>query len=193
MITIEKTVISETEPQVTNVGWFKPSTRELKYFSDGEWLSAGGSGSIPVASADTLGGVKVGNGLSITQDGILNPKTPDNYYIVLEYSNEEVTITYKIGDTVSRTEVWAGSGTIKRYSGEYPTVVAPAVVYIIGFEEELGYTLLNATLPSWIRVDEGEAHLYSSPLQVDVSLDTMRVTLSITVENGLLRVSELTA
>lgn len=67
MITIEKTVISETEPQVTNVGWFKPSTGELKYFSDG-WKST----TPPVATAETLGGVKVGEGLSVTEDGTLS-------------------------------------------------------------------------------------------------------------------------
>ena len=35
-------------------------------------IDVGGGGSIPVASADTLGGVKVGSGLSITDSGVLS-------------------------------------------------------------------------------------------------------------------------
>ena len=35
-------------------------------------IDAGGGGSIPVASADTLGGIKVGNNLSITDGGVLS-------------------------------------------------------------------------------------------------------------------------
>ena len=39
---------------------------------DTAYNGSGGSGSIPIASADTLGGVKVGEGLSITEEGVLS-------------------------------------------------------------------------------------------------------------------------
>lgn len=36
---VEKTVISETPPNITNVGWLQPSTRQLKYFINGQWIT----------------------------------------------------------------------------------------------------------------------------------------------------------
>ena len=38
---VEKTVISETPPQLTNVAWLQPSTKEIKYFVNGEWVNVG--------------------------------------------------------------------------------------------------------------------------------------------------------
>ena len=83
MITIEKTVISETEPQVTNVGWFKPSTGELKYFSDGMWISAGDA--------------------SVLISGVLNlieDTTNGNLAVTLQLKNEQGEVVEEKTETV---------------------------------------------------------------------------------------------
>lgn len=48
-------------------------------FAGGGITSDGGGGSLPIASTDTLGGIKVGNGLSITSEGVLSSSGGDVY------------------------------------------------------------------------------------------------------------------
>ena len=82
----------------------------------------GGSFVLPVATAETLGGVKVGNGLSINENGVLSndnptPYTPKNYS-----TNEQLTgqkwidgkdIYFKVINTpisLAQMDTWYSSG-----------------------------------------------------------------------------------
>lgn len=67
-----------------------------------EQMGAGGGGGsyvLPVASADTLGGVKVGDGLSINANGVLSNDNPTPYtppaYSATEYKTGEKWIDGK--------------------------------------------------------------------------------------------------
>ena len=47
----------------------------------GEGGEGGGSYTLPVASADTLGGVKIGSGLAIDNNGVLSSSGSDVFYV----------------------------------------------------------------------------------------------------------------
>lgn len=56
--------------------------------------NAGGGGSpyvLPIASAETLGGVKVGNGLSINENGVLSNPNPTPYAPINYSTTEQAT------------------------------------------------------------------------------------------------------
>lgn len=64
-----------TNPKVANGStYYEADTSKLYVWYNDQWYEkeAGGSGELPIASADTLGGVKVGEGLSITEAGVLS-------------------------------------------------------------------------------------------------------------------------
>lgn len=48
--------------------------QKIKGWADNKFLTKVDTPSLPKATATTLGGVKVGNGLSITSDGVLKCK-----------------------------------------------------------------------------------------------------------------------
>jgi len=62
-------------PQTTNVVWLDTSTLELKFYIDGQWQKLKDNDTpyeLPVAKSNVLGGVKIGDGLSITSKGVLS-------------------------------------------------------------------------------------------------------------------------
>ena len=58
----------ETDTGKLKIGNGSDNYVTLPYVSDG----GGSSGDLPIATATTLGGIKVGNNLSITEDGTLS-------------------------------------------------------------------------------------------------------------------------
>lgn len=106
--------------------------RKIKEWADNKFLAEADTPSLPVATATTLGGVKVGNGLSVTDDGMLSKFTGVEFYsirnntlykgmskssvkqmyddwkhgynIVLSYKNTNaISLSF---DYVSDTEIW---------------------------------------------------------------------------------------
>lgn len=74
---IKPKVASTSQP-----GIVRPDGTTITVDSNGIISSTGGSDpyTLPVASADTLGGIKIGSNLSITEDGVLSAEaTPDPY------------------------------------------------------------------------------------------------------------------
>lgn len=64
-----------TDPKVANGSTFYESdTSKLYVWYQDQWYEkeAGGSYELPIASSETLGGVKVGEGLSIDESGVLS-------------------------------------------------------------------------------------------------------------------------
>lgn len=61
-------------PKVANGStYYEADTSKLYVWYNDQWYEKeAGGGELPIASADTLGGVKVGDGLSITEAGVLS-------------------------------------------------------------------------------------------------------------------------
>lgn len=95
---VDKFIVQENEPGAsTTAAWFNPADGKLRFFVNGEWKALTDENTqiqsdwnqsdntkvdfiknkptpytLPAATADALGGVKVGNGLSVTGDGTLS-------------------------------------------------------------------------------------------------------------------------
>ena len=63
-----------TDPKVANGStYYEADTSKLYVWYNDQWYEKeAGGGELPIASAETLGGVKVGDGLSITEGGVLS-------------------------------------------------------------------------------------------------------------------------
>ena len=62
-----------TNPKVANGStYYEADTSKLYVWYNDQWYEKQAGGELPVASADTLGGVKVGEGLSIDEGGVLS-------------------------------------------------------------------------------------------------------------------------
>lgn len=98
------------------------------YPPSSEQMGAGGGGSyvLPTASADTLGGVKVGNNLSINENGALSAPAPliKGDYIKISQNvisvdkNKYGDVIYKFIDESSSecdVEKWVGSVKVQTY------------------------------------------------------------------------------
>ena len=61
---------------------------------DGEGGGGGGGGyTLPIASADTLGGVKIGDGLEIAESGVLSVDVENPYFkVTATYGNSAMTL-----------------------------------------------------------------------------------------------------
>ena len=70
--------------------------QKIKGWADNKFLTKADTPSLPKATATTLGGVKVGNGLNVTDDGILSAKT----------HGSETSITTSITATRDNTGTW---------------------------------------------------------------------------------------
>lgn len=70
--------------------------QKIKGWADAKFLTKADTPSLPKATATTLGGVKVGNGLNVTDDGILSAKT----------HGSETSITTSITATRDNTGTW---------------------------------------------------------------------------------------
>lgn len=73
---------------------------------------------LPTASASTLGGVKVGDGLSITTDGTLSANVvsgePDEYLKSASISGNELTLVKKDNTTITFIPTTGGGGSAER-------------------------------------------------------------------------------
>lgn len=70
--------------------------QKIKGWADNKFLTKADTPSLPKATATTLGGVKVGNGLNVTDDGTLSAKT----------HGSETSITTLITATYDNTGIW---------------------------------------------------------------------------------------
>jgi len=66
----------------------------LKLYDGTAWVPFGSDYSLPVATAETLGGVKVGSGLSVTQDGTLSTSFKRQYVVVPGAESDEQMPTF---------------------------------------------------------------------------------------------------
>ena len=81
-------------------------------------IDAGGGGSIPVASADTLGGIKVGNNLSITEDGVLSASGGGGGGggLVVHVVVDEVQMEVHLDKTYAEIEAASSTGLVILYN-----------------------------------------------------------------------------
>ena len=62
-----------TDPKVANGStYYEADTSKLYVWYNDQWYEKQAGGELPVATANTLGGIKVGDGLSITEGGVLS-------------------------------------------------------------------------------------------------------------------------
>ena len=125
------------------------------YPPSSEQMGAGGGSSyiLPTASADTLGGVKVGNNLTIA-DGVLSAPDPTPAYILPTASTDTLG-GVKVGDDMKIGEGGALSPVIV-YPTEYSYVVSKVDNYIIKVTKkqdgatvgETSYDLRTSTFPA---------------------------------------------
>lgn len=94
---------TEIKEQIKNkIDISKLNSEQFNISEDGTISIIGGTGTIPIASKETLGGIKVGNTLNI-ENGVLDIKDLEIQYITLEnynqIENKNNNITYFIEDT----------------------------------------------------------------------------------------------
>lgn len=111
--------VNQIRPKIATTrlpGIVKPDGTTITIDSNGVISSTGGSDpyTLPIASAEVLGGIKIGSNLSITEDGVLSAEaTPDPYTLpvasadtlggVKVPSNSEVKIDAEGNLTLSKT------------------------------------------------------------------------------------------
>lgn len=129
-----------------------------------EELNAGGGGSytLPTASADTLGGVKVGSGLAIDSDGVLSASggsggSDDSLFLAINVELNETqgidAVTYSF--TKNWSDVITTYSDLLSYIENYPTPIFLTVGFDVNgrFETIRGYgTIRYDEMEEWIDV-----------------------------------------
>lgn len=97
-------------------------------------LRNGGGGSqyeLPAATSDTLGGVKIGSGVTVSSDGTITVPAPDlsNYYTSAQTENAITSKGYITGYTLSAATASALGGV---KIGEGITVAADGTISVAG-------------------------------------------------------------
>lgn len=93
-------VASEFAPENKYDIWYDATENQYKECIDGQWVKSPNISApiepyeLPIASADTLGGIKVGEGLSIAEDGKLSTSGGGNEPLVVEGGWESAGNTF---------------------------------------------------------------------------------------------------
>ena len=82
----KNTAVNKAAEATASANAAKTSETNAEYWAKQAETNGGGGGitEIPIASAETLGGIKVGEGLEITEDGILSSLMSDGSYVEKE-------------------------------------------------------------------------------------------------------------
>lgn len=124
-----------------------------------EALEAGGGGGgyvLPVATSDTLGGVKIGNNLEIDEEGVLSAPDPTPAY-ELPIASDETLGGVKVGDDMEIDEEGAISPVIS-FPTEFSYVVAKVSNYEISVTKKQDGATIGTTV----------YHLSSSTFPADI-------------------------
>ena len=97
-------------------------------------ISGGGGGDIPIASADTLGGVKIGEGLNITSEGVLSSSGGGSNVEIINASL--VDEVYTLDKTFNQVKTLFDSGKAVIVQVSYGERTTNDLV--IGYIEDLG-------------------------------------------------------
>lgn len=104
----KNTAVTKANEASASASAAKTSETNAEYWAKQAQAGGGGGGGIteiPVATADTLGGIKVGEGLEITEDGVLSSNSGsinyNDYYTETELLSE--TVMYSQGGTSGTT------------------------------------------------------------------------------------------
>lgn len=108
-LTIGKTTTGEpgTQASVVNSGTAKDVVLDFTIPRGADGTGGGSSYTLPVASASTLGGVKIGSGINVTGDGTISASGGGGSLSVEEYILSDWSVTadgVKIGDVISEGE-----------------------------------------------------------------------------------------
>lgn len=96
---IEQKAPSPSIATTSKAGIVKPDGTTITVAADGT-ISGASTYTLPTASASSLGGVKVGNGLSVTDDGTLSAASTEEWSIV-EVSIDATSITQEQYNTIA--------------------------------------------------------------------------------------------
>lgn len=121
--------------------FYESNTSKLYVWYKDQWYekTAGGSYELPVASADTLGGVKVGDGLSITEAGVLSASGGGEAGAMKELTSADYNYPEDNPDGIASWLLPAGTYTTEygtkvyyskttNYNYNYPMVIIPVSV-----------------------------------------------------------------
>lgn len=175
---LQKAVIQNlaTDPVGGKEGqlYWNTVTKKLMKFDGSEWTAVGDSYELPVASADTLGGVKVGDHLSITGDGVLSTtglatteelgNKADDSAVVHLAGDEDIkgvknftaglTNGATISSTDNSTQVATTSWTTTKVAEDFKDVSYTAATGILTFTKQNG-TTKEIDLPLELLVKSG--------------------------------------
>lgn len=162
-----------------SAGFVKPDGQSILIDAEGV-IYASGTAELPIATTEVLGGVKVGSGLSITEDGVLSTTGEISGDVNLIPHNE-TEITYYVSGLDGNDETNTGltpdsplmtlSGALNKHSsriikiifdGTLPQDNSITETYIDGF----GYRRINLDYVKYGFEDLSEPNLYGPPLYV---------------------------
>lgn len=163
------------------------------------------SAEIPVASADTLGGVKVGDGLSVTEEGVLSSalkvsKTAlcdahisgglvsERSKVGVRWKNHKCTLCYRVADVLYEAELASNQTLyIDMYDGSnnYPSVCIISIsdaqgndcgaIWLSGYIEN---QLINLNNPVAIEPDPDDSSMIEASIMFESGEDALKATLS---------------
>lgn len=150
-------------------------------------ISATGYTTVPVASATTLGGIKVGENLNITEDGTLNAQADAEDVIIpyktfTDYSDEEkISIADKLLNCINAVKSLTKICYLEVDGLYYPLYRISAIennidfifTVILGFTQiqvtytvsTMSNTLINVTLNTYDTVDSAMSDTSTNPVQ----------------------------
>ena len=132
-------------------------------------ISATGGGTteqyeLPIASSETLGGIKVGQNLEIDEDGVLNAVIPEVEQNILLYQNVTVTTDTWIEDTTYEEFGYKAAITLEGVTEEFFSDV------VFGIEEAISGNYAPISMTS-----EGIVTIYAVDIpEGDITIPTIK-------------------
>lgn len=177
-------------------------------------ISATGYTTVPVASATTLGGIKVGENLNITEDGTLNAQASTEDVIIpyktfTDYSDEEKTsIADKLLNCINAVKSLTKICYLEVDDLYYPLYRISAIennidfifTVILGFTQiqvtyavsTMSNTLINVTLNTYDSVDSAMSDTSTKPVQNKVIKSYVDKNVATLVDVGNIDWDEVT-
>lgn len=119
-LTIGKTTTGEpgTQASVVNSGTAKDVVLDFTIPRGADGTGGGSGYTLPAATSSTLGGVKIGSGISVTSDGTISASSGGGSLSVEQYNLSDWSVTadgVTLGDTISEEEVPLGHPSLLFY------------------------------------------------------------------------------
>lgn len=131
----KNTAVTKANEASASASAAKTSETNAEYWAKQAQAGGGGGGGIteiPIASADTLGGIKVGEGLEITEDGVLSALgggSGGEVTILLEGEFATQSTTLTLSDNIKNYDILVVNPYMKDSTGNY-ILKAPLTIMV---------------------------------------------------------------